>query len=420
MATERAIRIDYVPLSELRAWPRNPKEHDLGVIHSSIARFGFVTPIIINEATGMILAGHGRLDTLLQRQASGEPLPQGLRAENGQWLVPVIRGVSLPSEEAEAYAIADNRLVELGGWDDARLAEVLRDLVATPESLAGVGYDGDDLDALLKSLGMLEPDTREDDPEVVSKSDELQEKWRVERGQVWLCGPHRVMCGDSTSEADVAMLMQGHVARLLVTDPPYGVNYQTDGKHPTWRSDHAPIANDNLGADQPAFWRDSLRYWPLDGDAYVFAPAGPLMSSLGAAVGESGIDHHQWLVWAKDRFSLGRSHYHYRHEHIFYGWRGNSSWNGSRTEDSVWECQRPNASPEHPTMKPVELCERAIENSSKTGDIVVDPFLGSGTTLIAAEKLGRVCYGMEIHPPYCAVTLQRYLDFTGNMPRQAN
>ena len=112
------LSIQYVSLTELRRWPRNPKEHDLGMLHSSIARFGFVNPIIVNEGTGCILAGHGRLDTLLQRQASGEPLPQGLRSDNGQWLAPVVRGVSLPSEEAEAYAVADNRTVELGGWDD--------------------------------------------------------------------------------------------------------------------------------------------------------------------------------------------------------------------------------------------------------------------------------------------------------------
>lgn len=146
------LRIEYISLGDLRRWPRNPKDHDLGAIHSSIARFGFVNPIIVNEATGLILAGHGRLDTLLQRQAAGEPLPKGLRSDSGQWLVPIVRGISLPSEEAEAYAVADNRLVELGGWDSEQLAEVLSDLATMPDGLDGVGYDGDDLDALLAEL----------------------------------------------------------------------------------------------------------------------------------------------------------------------------------------------------------------------------------------------------------------------------
>jgi DNA modification methylase len=198
-----------------------------------------------------------------------------------------------------------------------------------------------------------------------------------------------------------------------VTDPPYGVAYETVGKNPRWRKDGRPIANDDLGAGQAAFWAAAFRHWPLEGDAYVFSPSGPLITTLCAAIETAGITHHQWLIWTKHQFTLGRSHYHYRHEHIFYGWRGKSSWNGSRTEDSVWEANRPMRSPEHPTMKPVALCRRALNNSSAPNAIVADPFLGSGTTMIAAEQLGRRCFGLEIEPGYCDVAVARWQNFTG-------
>jgi DNA modification methylase len=221
------------------------------------------------------------------------------------------------------------------------------------------------------------------------------------------------MCGDSTSEADVERLMAGQTAHLILTDPPYGVAYETDGKNPRWRKDRLAIANDDLGEGQAAFWTSAFRHWPLEGDAYVFSPSGPLISTLCAAIEAAGITHHQWLVWVKQQLVLGRSHYHYRHEHIFYGWKGKSSWAGSRTEDSVWEADRPLASPDHPTQKPVVLCERAMANSSRPGDIVVDPFLGSGTTLVAAERLSRRLLAMEVEPKYCGVALARWEAETG-------
>jgi len=201
--------------------------------------------------------------------------------------------------------------------------------------------------------------------------------------------------------------MGGGSARLMVTDPPYGVEYAGSGKAKRKRID-----NDDLGASQASFWTEAFRHWPLNGDAYVFSPSGPLISTLCASIESAGIEHHQWLIWVKNRLVPGRSHYHYRHEHLFYGWKGKSSWNGSRKEDSVWEERRPDASPEHPTIKPVPLCERAIENSSSENDLVVDPFLGSGTTLIAAERTGRRCYGMELDPHYCRVVIARWEAFS--------
>ena len=166
------------------------------------------------------------------------------------------------------------------------------------------------------------------------------------------------------------------------------------------------------------FWSAAFSAWPVNGDVYVFGPSGPLMIVLQRAIEAAGIPHRQWLIWVKDRLVLGRSHYHYRHEHIFYGWKGETSWNGSRKEDSIWECDRPGASPEHPTMKPLVLIERAIENSSRSGDIVLDPFIGSGSTLIASERTGRVCYGVELDPRYVDVALARWEAFTGEKARK--
>jgi DNA modification methylase len=216
------------------------------------------------------------------------------------------------------------------------------------------------------------------------------------------------MCGDSADTGDVARLVAGMTATVMVTDPPYGVGYEPEG-----RKRKRPIANDDLGAGQAEFWTRAFSAWPLEGDAYVFSPSGPLIQTLCASIVAVGIEHHQWLIWSKDRLVLGHSHYHYRHEHIFYGWRGKTSWQGSRKEDSVWEEDRPQTSPQHPTMKPVALCVRAIENSSGAGDVVAEPFLGSGTTLIAAERTGRRCYAMEVDPRYCRVAIARWEAFSG-------
>ena len=202
---------------------------------------------------------------------------------------------------------------------------------------------------------------------------------------------------------------------MMVTDPPYGVAYDTSGQNPPFhrRSDATPMANDDLGRDQEAWWQACFERWRWPGDTYVFAPSGPPMAPLAAAIQAAGVEMHQWLVWAKDRFVLSGAHFHYRHEHIFYGWRSPTSFNGDRNLDSVWECKRPSASPDHPTTKPVELVERAVQASSRPGGIVADPFLGSGTTVLACEKLGRRCFGMEIEPRYVDVAVRRWELYTG-------
>lgn len=203
---------------------------------------------------------------------------------------------------------------------------------------------------------------------------------------------------------------------MVWTDPPYGVNYGHNN-NPKWGK-HELIANDALDEQgMKQLWKDvgTLAAVNSTGDMYWAAPAGPLLRAMDVVLEETPWERHQWLVWVKNSLVLGRSNYHYRHEQIWYGWHenGKSSFCGGRNHDSVFVIDRPSRSDEHPTMKPVELVAEMVANSSKPGDIVADPFLGSGTTLIACEQLNRVCYGIEIEPRYCDVAVQRWQRMTG-------
>jgi DNA modification methylase len=393
------IAIVLVPMGDLHPDPANPRrisDADSEALTRSIQEFGLVDPIIARREDSTVIGGH-------QRLVAARRL--------GLTTVPVVF-VDVTAEKAHLLNLALNRIS--GSWDQELLARLLADLDSTPNiDLTLTGFDDDEIAKLMKSLDARERRGREESFDLDAAWQAAKTDSRVVRGDIWLLGDHRVMCGDSTSEADVEALMAGAAARLMVTDPPYGVAYEVDGKNPKFKKRRGPIANDDLGSDQARFWTDAFRHWPLEGDAYVFSPSGPLISTLCASIETAGIEHHQWLIWVKDRLVLGRSHYHYRHEHIFYGWKGKSSWNGSRKEDSVWDEPRPADSPEHPTIKPLPLCQRAIENSSQPNDVVIDAFLGSGTTLIAAERTGRRCFGMEIDPHYVALVLARWEAFTG-------
>ena len=242
-------------------------------------------------------------------------------------------------------------------------------------------------------------------------------KHEFEISEQAIIGGHRLLCGDSTRAEDVATLMDGQKADMVFTDPPYGVDY---GGHsnPRWSQKHRVIENDSHDENGMIdFWKNAFAASAgyVVGDVYVAAPAGPPNQLLCAAIATTNLEHHQWLIWVKDRLVLGRSKYHYRHEHLWYGWpKGmTSSFCAGRNQDSVWEIKRPDRSDDHPTMKPVELVLKAITNSSHPNDLVLDPFLGSGTTLIACEKLNRRCFGMEIDPIYCDVIVDRWQQWTG-------
>ncbi len=391
---QQVLTIEQVPIGDLRPDPFNPRrisDAEMESLTRSIREFGLIAPIVARREDKVVIGGH-------QRLVAARRL--GLDS------VPVIF-VDIPAEQAKLLNLALNRIS--GEWDHELLARLLADLQQAPDiDIKLSGFAEDEIAKLLKSLDAREKRDRTETFDFDAAWEEATKDPGVQRGDVFRLGEHRIMCGDSADKADVAQLMATEAARVMVTDPPYGVAYE-----PGSRKRKRPIANDDLGKDQAEFWTKAFSAWPLDGDAYVFSPSGPLIQTLCASIVAAGIEHHQWLIWVKDRLVLGHSHYHYRHEHIFYGWKGKTSWQGSRKEDSVWEEERPQASPQHPTMKPVSLCVRAIENSSETGDVVADPFLGSGTTVIAAERIGRRCYGMEIDPRYCRVAIARWEAFTG-------
>jgi len=481
-----ALRIDYLPLAHLLRAPRNPKDHELGAVSESYSRFGYVAPMILDERTGKLVAGHGRLDALQQAKASGQKPPTRVQlGPKGEWLVPVVRGVAFKSDvEAESYLIADNQLTMLGGWDDGKLAELLSDL-AGQDALAGIGFDKDDVDALLRDLGQ---GAEERLAPKLDQAKELQKKWKTALGQLWEIpskiiagGRHRISCCDSMDAKGWTRLMGGYLADLLFTDPPYGVDYTQEG--------HERIENDTLRGDALAQFLAKVLtlavYSAADEAAFYIWHASATRREFEWAMNAAGLEEKQYLIWAKESFTLGHADYHWQHEPCFYAQKAGqkASFTVDRTQSTVWRCTaaQPDgsvavilangvvlstgngtgitispASPKkklrtlrppigrtiaitvgneenadlwfikreekstylHPTQKPIALAMRAIANSSLPGQIVVDCFLGGGGTAVAAEKAGRLCYGLEIEPKYVAVTLQRLADM-GLKPKLA-
>lgn len=414
-------RIEYVPLDDVVPADRNPKEHAIPDIVTSVRRFGFTAPLLHDERTDRLVAGHGRLDALRAIRDSDDPkVPNGITlGPDGAWLVPVVRGwASTDDAHAEAYLVADNRLTERGGWDDHALAALLEDVRDySPDLLAATGFSGDDLDALLASVtgddagGGREP---LNDPDEVP---EAPDEPTCRPGDVWVLGAHRLAVGDSTDPAVHAALLRGEQVDCVWTDPPYGVAYVGKTK------DALTIENDALDlAGLTEFLRKSLGAAKDDtrpGAAwYVAAPHGPMGHAFGTVLTDLGVWKHS-LVWVKDVFVMGRSDYHYRHEALFYGWTPGAPRLHpleDRTQDTVWEIPRPKRSEEHPTMKPVALVVKALENSSAPGERVLDLFAGSGTTLIACEDTGRAARCIELDPTYADVIVQRWVNHTGGQP----
>lgn len=287
--------------------------------------------------------------------------------------------------------------------------------------MEGIGYTRSAVDELIADVAA-RGRVQQTDPDEVPP---VPEEPRSEPGTVYELGPHRLMCGDSTDPEHVEKLLAGTIVDLLVTDPPYGVDYASRGRMMRFeRGDgQAPmrIENDSLGADgTKALVRDALEAalpaLKKGGSFYVCCPpGGDLEVAFRVAVMDTGLLLKQGLVWVKDSLVLGRSDYHYRHEAILYGWKPGAAhyFTEDRSLTTVWEIPRPKRSDEHPTMKPVELYERAIRNSSRPGQVVFDPFGGSGTLAIAAESTGRRGFLMELDPRYCDVIRRRYADHTG-------
>ena len=398
-----SLSVTDVAVDDLQPDPANPRrisDAELESLTRSIQQFGMVDPVIARREDNTVIGGHQRL--LAARRL-------GLKK------VPVIF-LDVSKEEARLLNLALNRIS--GTWDEELLARLLADLDQTPGIDVSIsGFDDAELKTLLKTLGQRE---RRDQPESFDLDAALEDSKRSPRstpGDVWQLGDHRVMCGDSTDSAQVAALTAGTKAAMSFTDPPYNVNYETDGKNPRWRNDRRPIANDALPEEEfEAFclgWAKNL-IERVDGALYI-CMSGKEWPMVSRVLLEQGAHWSTTIIWAKDRFTLGRADYQRQYEPIWYGWRERAKhhWCGDRDQGDVWNIERPSDSDLHPTMKPLALIERAIENSSEIGDVVLDLFLGSGSTLIAAERTGRVCFGMELDPHYCDVAVARWEAFAG-------
>lgn len=382
-----------VPIASVEPHPRNARIGDVEAVAASLRRFGQQKPIVVQKSTGFVVAGNHVL----------------LAARSRGWTEIAANVVELDDAMATAFMLADNRTSDLGGYDDALLAAILAEQAAA-DNLAGTGYDADDVAALVAAAGLNEPRDVDACPDLPAPAEVY-----ARPGDLFELGRNRLLVGDATREADVLRLLGDASVDLLVTDPPYGVRYK--GK--TRRA--LTIANDNLSEEGTRrLVAGALRAAPLrpGGAFYVFAPGGALHLAFLLALRDAGLAVHQTLVWLKDQFVLGHADYHARHEPILYGWRGGAAHHfvADRSQDTVWEYPRPARNAEHPTMKPVALVERAIRNSSRPDETIYDPFVGSGTTLVAAEIAGRRAFAMEIDPAYAQVALERWATLTGRRP----
>ncbi|MEW8420109.1 MAG: site-specific DNA-methyltransferase [Candidatus Thiodiazotropha endolucinida] len=387
--------VEHWPLQRLIPYARNARTHEedqVSQIAGSIAEFGFVNPILVGN-DNVIIAGHGRLMAAQQL---------GLNE------VPVIVLAHLSEAQRKALVIADNKIAENAGWDEELLKLELADLQDIGFDLDLIGFSDVELDELLDGGD----DTGESDENLVP---EVEQEAVSQTGDVWILGDHRLLCGDSTNTDDLVQLMDGGLADMVFTDPPYNVDYGNTAKD-KMRGKDRRIMNDNLGDDFYAFLKAALSNMltVTKGACYV-AMSSSELDTLQKAFRDAGGKWSTFIVWAKNTFTLGRSDYQRQYEPILYGWReGNDHyWCGARDQGDVWFFNKPVKNDLHPTMKPVELVERAIRNSSKTLDIVLDVFGGSGSTLIACEKTGRHARLMELDPKYVDVIVRRWQDYTG-------
>lgn len=383
-----------ISTDDLIPYARNSRTHSeaqVAKIAASIREFGFLNPIITDGANG-IVAGHGRV--LAAQKLGLESLP-------------CIEAGHLTDAQRRAYVIADNRLALDAGWDSELLRVELQDLDGQGFDLSLTGFELDELGAFLN-----EPETTEGLTDEDAVPEAPEQPVTVE-GDVWLLGRHRLMCGDSTSVDAVERLMDRVKPNLMVTDPPYGVNY--DPQVGAKRSGIKSGVTGKVLNDDNADWSDA---WALfqGSVAYVWH-AGTKSHIVADSLISNGFEIKGQIIWAKTGHILSRTHYNWMHEPCWYVVRGDACWQGARDQDSVWRIGKDRKGEDrqtnHGTQKPVEVMLRPILNNSSAGQAVYEPFCGSGTTLIACEKSGRCCLAMELDPKYCDVIIKRWQDFTG-------
>jgi len=428
----QARRIEYMALGRVQGAKRNPKQHDKEAIAASVKRHGLVEVPTLDERTERLVAGHGRIADLAARKAAGLPAPDGVRVEAEDWFVPVLRGwASKNDAQADAYLVASNELAHAGGWDEDSLARLLADVRAGEGGLEGTGYSSKDVDKLLASIE--KPSTGNAEPNEVP--DALGDV-RVKPGEVYKLGDHRLLVGDATKREDVERLFVGRRAGALWTDPPYGVDIGGKNDELASRFGKARKESSTFGVEGDASPDRALEVTRqafeladqvLEEGApfYVCHPSSPIELVLGFLdiIRRTGWRYRQGLVWDKGIATLGFADYQWAHEPIAYGIKpgtgrrgrgaGVGGWYGDNKQTTLLRFPKPTSSKDHPSQKPVELVEATLHNSTKTGDLVFDPFAGSGTTLVACERLGRVCYTIEKDLVYAQRALARWELFTG-------
>lgn len=382
LKTELLIPADYNPRKDLK--PGDPEYEKL---KRSIEQFGYVEPVIWNKTTSHVVGGHQRLKVLLD-----------MGITEVECVV-----IEMNEEKEKALNIALNKIS--GDWDKDKLMLLIADLQGADFDVSLTGFEPAELDALFKDS--LKDGIHEDDFDVDA---ELQKPALTKQGDVWMLGQHRLVCGDSTKADTFNILMDGKLANLVITDPPYNVNYEgSAGK----------IKNDNMGNE--AFYNflfDAFQNTEVamakDASIYVFH-ADTEGLNFRKAFSDAGFYLSGTCIWKKQSLVLGRSPYQWQHEPVLFGWKksGKHNWYADRKQTTIWEFEKPKKNADHPTMKPVALVAYPILNSSLSNCIVLDPFGGSGSTLIACEQTDRICYTIELDEKYCDVIVKRYIEQIG-------
>ena len=389
------MKILNLEIKNILPYQTNPRKNDeaVNVVAKSLEEFGFQQPLVL-DANNIIVVGHTRFRAAKQL---------------GLETVPCVIADHLSSEQINAYRIMDNKSAEYASWHDGLLVQEMTSLLESNYDLELTGFSNIELKdmGLDVNLGFVDEGFIEDD-DVPDLPDEPVTK----QGDVWILGNHRLVCGDSTDPLILNDLMGSQKADLVLTDPPYNVAYVGKTK------DQLKIKNDSLNDQQfRKFLKDafavidkklkegaSFYIWHADSEGYNFR----------GACRDTNWEVRQCLIWNKNSIVMGRQDYHWRHEPCLYGWKSGAAhnWYADRKQQTILDFRRPQKSKVHPTMKPIDLLCYLIKNSSKIGDVVIDSFLGSGSTLIACEKTGRQCYGVELDPQYCDVIVKRWENFT--------
>jgi DNA modification methylase len=394
-------QVEMIPLGALKNYEKNARSHPDAQVASLVAIIrdaGFTNPLLIDD-DDVIIAGHGR----------------ALAAAKLKMVdVPCVRVSGLTPEQLKGLRLSDNRTALGATWDDALLKLELGDLAAAGFDLSLTGFSG------LELTGIFSTQEGNTDPE---ETPEPPAHPVSQLGDLWRLGDHWLICGDCTDKETVERVLGGQKPHLMVADPPYGVDYNADWRNHAVRANGSPIAGRAVGRvtnDDRLDWREAWALFPGD-VAYVWH-AGRHASEVQRSLEAAEFEIRVQIVWAKSNIAIGRGHYHWQHEPCWYAVRkgANGHWAGDRKQSTLWQIDKPQKSETgHSTQKPVEAMARPMRNNSKPGDRVYDPFVGSGTTIIAAQMNKRICHAIELSPAYVDVCLKRFADFSGIAPTLA-